>query len=663
MTVAAAVPVPHLTSLASGLAAKEQLSSSCGPSIAVSYLLASAAALAALTCAARIRLTPDGRRSRRVRGAGWTAAAAVAVGAAVWSTQLAGTVSCEYGGTALFDLRLIVVSALVVPLATGAGLVIVATNPASSRRLVVGGILSGAGWSVASFMTIAALRTTGTLGYDLVLAALSVVMNVATATVLCWVAFRPGQRYLRAVVAAMLLGAAIRGGYYTALAATRTIPDTKEGWSQGLDPFALGLVTAAGSTIVLMFIAVAAVGGLLQPRVAGFGATTRPWVPRRGGAAGRKPTPGFGPDDAPAARPGDGLMPPGSEPPAAAGQVVSAHARALAKSAGDAQAPLRPGGSAALPALVGSRDVPASPPGRAPAQEPGASLAHAELTFEELAYVGRSFAGSVDDAVELLLELADDEPADARPAPSQAAIDDVPAVDPGDIAPFDDAIRPVAVTAARPTLPPPGGREQAPTGPPTRAADPDSGELVSVLVPALLRAPRSEPPAAGEQTDEPATTSDPVVGSGPIRRQTVLTPSSPVWTAALPAGVPAGPPTVLPGRRLPPLPSVPPPAPGTVAPAAEHAVAWSADPLGISVTTAQGAHHDGTRASADGPWTGGHLGGVGPQPRWAVPLWFPPPAWWFLTPALGRRTVTRNRADDPSAPTRPLRLAPARPEH
>ncbi|ADP78369.1 integral membrane sensor protein [Pseudofrankia inefficax] len=660
MTVAAAVPVPHLTSLASGLAAKEQLSSSCGPSIAVSYLLAAAAALAALTCAARIRLTTDGRRSRGVRGAGWTAAAAVAVGAAVWSTQLAGTVSCEYSGTALFDLRLIVMGALVVPLATGAGLAIVATSPASSRRLVVGGIVSGAGWSAASFMTIAALRTTGTLGYDLVLAALSVVMNVATATVLCWVAFRPGERYLRDVVAAMLLGAAIRGGYYTALVATRTIPDAKDGWSPGLDPFALGLVTAAGSTIVLMFIAVAAVGGLLQPRVAGFGTTTRPWAPRRGGTAIRRPTPGFGPDDAHAARPGDGPAPPEPKPAAAPVQVAGVQAPIPVKNAGDGPAPVRPGAEAALPVPAGTRAVAVSPAGRAPTQEPPASLAHAELTFEELAYVGRSFTGSVDDAVELL-ELADDEPADARPAPGQAAIDDVPAVDPEDIAPFDDALAPVAVAAARPAVPPPGGREPAPAGPPPRAAAPDSGELVSVLVPAPLRAPRSESPGSGEQTGEPA--SDPEVGSGPTRRPTVLTPSSPVWTAALPAGVPAGPPAGPPGRRLPPLPSVPPPAPGTVATGAAHAVPWSADPLGISVTTAQGAGHDGTHASADEPWTPGQLGGVGPQPRWAVPLWFPPPAWWFLTPALGRHTVARHRADDPSAPTRPLRLAPARPEH
>ncbi|WP_045876689.1 hypothetical protein [Pseudofrankia sp. DC12] len=660
MTVAAAVPFPHLTSLASGLAAKDQLSSSCGPSIAVSYLLASAAALAALACAARIRLTPRGRRSQAVRNAGWTATAAVAVGAAVWSTQLAGTVSCAYGGTALFDLRLIVMSALVVPLATGAGLAIVATNPASSRRLVAGGTLSGAGWSAASFMTINALRATGTLGYDAVLAVLSVVMNVATATVLCWVAFRPGERYLRALVAAMLLGAAIRGGYYTALSATRTIPDARGSRSPGLDPFALGLVTAAGSTIVLMFIAVAAVGGLLQPRVAGFGTTTRLWAPRRGGTAGGRLTTDVGPEDTQLTRRDDGPAPTGSEPPTTPARLAGASAGIPT---GRPSEDLSPRAPTRTGALAATRDAATSPPGRVPVREPGAPLAHAELTFEELAYVGRAFTGSVDDAVDLL-ELDDEDPADERAAPVQAAIDDVPTVDPGDLAPFDDLGGTTAVPAGpRPAATPaPVSRGLPAAGPPARTAGPDSGELVAVLVPALIRAPRSGPPTTGEQADGPATTTTPAAGPPPAHRPAVLTPSSPVWTAPLPAGVPAGPPTGLAAPSVPPMPLVPPPAPGTVVPADEHVAPWpAADPLGVSVTAANGPRHDGTNVQADGSWTGGQFGGVGPAPRWAVPLWFPPPAWWFLTPALSRHTTTR--ADDPSAPTRPLRLAQAHPDH
>lgn len=709
MTVAAVVPVPYLTSLASGLAAQDQLSSSCGPSIAVSYLLAAGATLAALACAARIRVPARGRSSRAVRGAGWTAAAAVAVGAAVWSTQLAGTVSCQYGGTALFDLRLTVVSGLVVPLASGAGLAIAATNPASSRRLLAGGALAGAGWSAGSFMTISALRTTGTLGYDLLLATLSVVMNVATATVLCWVAFRPGEHYRRAFVAAMLLGAAIRGGYYTALAATRSIPSAGGGWSPGLDPFALGLVTAAGSTIVLMFIAVAAVGGLLQPRVAGMGTTTRPWAPRRAGPAQpplarprlTQPPAGQALADqtwaaqsvaqssvaqsltprltvaqpamaeSPVASPigirfPDTQTPASPSPsgPSATGEpptgqsLVEPRRPTETADAEPAESPVevvltpRPISRPALPAmptmLVTDRDtaaLPPTPPG--PATHP----AHADLTFEELNYVGRSFGGSVDEAVELL-ELTDDEPADRGLAASRAAINDVPAVEPGDLALFDDGLPPAPTTAAEPPTPPraPSGRDTA--GPRGLGADADSGELVAVLVPVLARPPRPTSLPPGERAAEPPGDAEPVASDEPGRRPTTLTPNSPIWTGPLPADVPTGPPL---GTTE--------PAPGAL-PAADPAFTWPAgDPLGIAGPAADKARHDHGGTPAARSWAQSAPEGIGPTPRWAVPLWFPPPAWWFLTPALGQGSEADQRADDPSAPTMPLRLASGRPPH
>ncbi|WP_203010503.1 MHYT domain-containing protein, partial [Frankia nepalensis] len=450
MIMTATGPLAQLTSMAAEPAVADEITSPCGPSIAVSYLLAAFAMLAALVSAARILCPPRTRLTRRVRGAVWITAAAIAIGAGVWSAQLAGSVSCADRDTALFDPRLVILSALLVPLVTGIGLSIVAADPANSRRLLLGGVISGTGWSVASFLTIAALGASEALDYDFLLVALSIVMNVGTATVFCWVAFhlrgRQGARRTsgrapagsaeairrvgdptgtpgdlrKAVVAALLLGAALRGGYYTALAASRRSPVSGPAWAPELDPFALGLVTAAGSTIVLMFIAVAAVGGLLPPRSAA-------WMPaqRRAAAvpASEAPLADAGSRDADDARqaaspgtiPATGTMPE-DPPPAVSGTATGRlPGEATRRPAGDATR--RPAGDA-------TRRLPGEAAATPAAEAAVAALV--DLTYEERTYVDLTRDELADDAVELL-ELADD---DAGAGSTKAAIEDVLAVDP-----------------------------------------------------------------------------------------------------------------------------------------------------------------------------------------------------------------------------------------
>jgi len=486
MSIATLVPAPRLAPLTSGPTAADQLTSSCGPSIAVSCLLATFAALAALACAARIRSprhpgsAAGGLAAGGARAAGWTVAAAVAVGMAVWSTQLAGGVSCQYRGPAAFDPRLTLLSALVVPVATGVGLTVVAADPASGRRLVLGGIVGGAGWSAATFMTIAAMRTPQTVGYDVLLAALSVLMNTGTATVLCWVAFRLGDRWRVALLAALLLGAASRGGYYTALAAVRSDPSRGHDLSPGLDPFALGLVTAAGSTIVLMFIAVAAVGGLIHPRVAGGDVIAWPAataVVRHARAA-------------------------------AAGRALGAAAAAGTSPTSSPRSTPSPADPVEIAIVVGAT---------------AADPAHGDLTCEELSYVGLSCDG-LADAVELLAP-ADGEPADGDIAASPPAIDDVRAAAAAAAGPVrvtrsadgsfattgagDGSFLLSALAAAvpdpglDPTAPParPEGDEAAapPGARPFGAAllGQDPGEIVAILVPSAGLSPSAGlgPPA------------------------------------------------------------------------------------------------------------------------------------------------------------------------
>jgi NO-binding membrane sensor protein with MHYT domain len=627
MITAAAAPLILLASPGSGATA-DRFSASCGPSIAGSYLLAVFAILAALACAARIRVGGG-------RGLAWTAAAAVAVGAAVWSTQLAGGASCADGGLALVSPRPVLVGALVVPLATGAALTIVAAHPASARWLLVAGAVSGGAWAGSSFLTISAERTSGTLRYDPLLTALSIVMCAATATVFCWIAFQLEGRFRRAVVAAALLGAATRGAFYTALAATRMSSEPGQVGGPGLDPFALGLVTAAGSTIVLMFIAVAAVDGLLPPRqLAAFSCPATP------GRAARR-----------SARPG--------RRPAAA--------------------------SARRPQAAGERA--------------GAGRVSLDLTSEELAYVGRSLPALADDDADLLElgrdAPADDTDLPGNTAiedvlaavpgtPDEAAL---PAVEP--LAAGLGAVGAVGApalgfTAARPPvgtpatgLPAAGGvagqgadavqaGPAAGRGPASMGVRPSSDELVTLLlppgnVPSQADAAVSVTLAAdGEPAPRQLSTTR--RWGGPLVGMTVLTAAE----AASEAGrAPAA--TSAQRHEL----RVASPAPA----------AASAEPDVVVAAESAAPRDERAGSPAAGiPATRG----LTPLPRRAVPsLWFPPPASWFETPAADPGLEHRppdsppgrsqppagadartpgHRQDDPGAPTKPLLLVPARPQ-
>ena len=763
-----------LDSLVPGPAA-DQLASSCGPSIAVSCLLATFATLAALACAARIRAvsrtrltrgTPRGgvregrgggvphsvRRGvrRGVRSTGWTAAAAVAVGMAVWSTQLAGGASCEYSGAALFDVRMTLLSALVVPAATGLGLAIVAADPANARRLLLGGTLSGAGWSGATFMTIAALRTADTVGYDILLAALSVAMHTGTATVLCWVAFHLGDHWRRALVAALLLGAATRGSYYTALAAVRESAGQGQVWTPGVDPFALGLITAAGSTIVLMFIAVAAVGGLIHPRVRAGEVIAWPSAPAhgtrtrtiRGRAAASAPATDVTrvraiPADRPTQAPSrDGqTFGRGAEAP---GQGADTRGRDTAARGREARSrDGRPGwlavpadldGATSLPSITAVPSVMRATRGTAesaPAAEPpttpvllpsmpaGNALAtdvlatemlttemlatdearrgvvFADLTDEELAYVGRSYHGLADD-VELL------EPADGEPADHERADGEPEDAEPEDAEPDDHELGHVGrrtpgpgntglgnaglglVSAGKESA---AGRTRAAgrTWASVTPAAPDSGELVAVLVPVASRTsnlPGLAPPAESDRPIYPAV---------PDQRPAELTPTGAQVNTrtgtryGIDTSIDPLPPMLAPNSLLwsGPLPvEATPPLSGW---ATDDALAFPA----TAPTEAGLAHGQPQLAAADnaalGP-DGTGLDGVAPDSdgedeqdaeveaatRWAVPaLWFPPPPWWFRPTPSGCVDAQRrpDAPDDPGAPTKPLRLVPTRPPY
>jgi NO-binding membrane sensor protein with MHYT domain len=230
--------------------------------VALSYGLAALGSFGALASATRIG------EHRGIKRLAWSATTALALGGGgIWSMHLVGVAAYRIDSAVSFDLRVTMLSLLIAVAVAGIGIWLVAADPFNTRRLVGGGVFAGLGIAAMHYTGMAAIRTAGTIGYDPTLVLLSIVIAAVAATAAFWIAFHVGGGTRRVLGASLVTAAAVCGMQYTALAATRVTPDPIAGGPTGSDPSAVGLLTAFGSTIVLMFIIVAALGGVTDPEL------------------------------------------------------------------------------------------------------------------------------------------------------------------------------------------------------------------------------------------------------------------------------------------------------------------------------------------------------------------------------------------------------------
>ncbi|ABW10444.1 putative integral membrane sensor protein [Parafrankia sp. EAN1pec] len=227
--------------------------------VALSYGLAALGSFAALASASRIREHVGFRRL------GWSAVTALALGGGgIWSMHFVGMVAYHIGTMVTFDMKVTTLSLLIAVAVSGVGIWVVASDPFNAGRLIGGGTFAGLGIAAMHYTGMAAMRTSGTISYRPGLVLLSIAIAVVAAVAAFGIAFRVGGTG-RVLGASFVMAAAVCGMHYTAMAATRVTPDPTLSRPTGFDPFALGIVSAFGSVIVMMFIIVHALGGVSDP--------------------------------------------------------------------------------------------------------------------------------------------------------------------------------------------------------------------------------------------------------------------------------------------------------------------------------------------------------------------------------------------------------------
>jgi NO-binding membrane sensor protein with MHYT domain len=182
---------------------------------ALAYLLSYLGSLSGLTATARARRTRDrGRRGR------WLVLSAFAIGGTgIWAMHFMAMIGFTVDGSDVrFDLAITVASWLTAVVVVGIGLFIVGYGPRSLPRVLAAGLFTGLGVAGMHYAGMSAMRLDGSVNYDRVRVALSLVIAVVAATVALWFTVSVGRARWIAVAAA-IMGVAVVGMHYTGMSA------------------------------------------------------------------------------------------------------------------------------------------------------------------------------------------------------------------------------------------------------------------------------------------------------------------------------------------------------------------------------------------------------------------------------------------------------------
>lgn len=190
-------------------------------------------------------------RTRQV----WLGTAAVAMGASIWSMHFIAMLGFDPGAPVSYDPALTLLSFALAVGATWGAFFSAARERSGGALVVLAGASMGAGICLMHYVGMAALRTAVTLAYDPALVALSLLIAVVAATAALFAAGRERSLRWRAV-AAVILGAAIAGMHYTAMAALK-LTAGPHAVAAGAPPYVLAAAVATG-TLMILFLALLA---------------------------------------------------------------------------------------------------------------------------------------------------------------------------------------------------------------------------------------------------------------------------------------------------------------------------------------------------------------------------------------------------------------------
>jgi len=223
--------------------------------VALSVVVAVVVAYTALKLAGRVA------EAERSAGRPWLLGGAVAMGIGIWSMHFIGMLAYSVPIQLRYNVPATLASLLIAILTSGFALAIASRRDLSLSRLSVGSVVMGAGICAMHYTGMAAIQIMPGITYDPWLVAASIAIAITASFAALWLAFRlrSGHSWLIHLargVAAVVMGLAITGMHYTAMAATMLAPNSICSGGAAIDngwlAFTIGLTALALLAITLI---------------------------------------------------------------------------------------------------------------------------------------------------------------------------------------------------------------------------------------------------------------------------------------------------------------------------------------------------------------------------------------------------------------------------
>ncbi|GAA3769380.1 MHYT domain-containing protein [Streptomyces coacervatus] len=150
---------------------------------------------------------------------GWLALGAASIGCGIWTMHFIAMLGFQVDETGIrYDTGLTLLSLAVAIAVVGIGVFIVGYLGAGKGALGVAGVATGIGVAVMHYIGMAAVEVNGDIRYDTLTVGLSVAIAVVAATAALWAAVTI-RGFMASLGASLVMGVAVSGMHYTAMAA------------------------------------------------------------------------------------------------------------------------------------------------------------------------------------------------------------------------------------------------------------------------------------------------------------------------------------------------------------------------------------------------------------------------------------------------------------
>ncbi|MEU5592053.1 MHYT domain-containing protein [Streptomyces sp. NPDC020298] len=199
----------------------------------VAYLMACLGGALGLRCTTRSMLVAHSWRPA------WLALGSAAIGSGIWTMHFVAMMGFSVKETPVhYDKPMTYASLGLAIVMVGVGIFIVGYRGATGTALFTGGTITGLGVASMHYLGMAGMRLNGTLEYNTLTVAASVVIAVVAATAALWAAGQV-RGFLWSVGASLVMGLAVSGMHYTGMAALSVHLHGTAGTPGGESPAAL----------------------------------------------------------------------------------------------------------------------------------------------------------------------------------------------------------------------------------------------------------------------------------------------------------------------------------------------------------------------------------------------------------------------------------------